>query len=40
MGDTAAKGFFYQGRVKPGEALDLQVVAATASTSLVVVSLD
>lgn len=39
-GDTAARGFIYQGRVKPGEPLDLQVIAATASTSIVIVSLD
>src|SRR5688500_2817179 len=40
VGDTMAKAFYYQGRVKPGEPLDLQVVAATASTSVVAVSLD
>lgn len=40
VGDTAARGFVYSGRVKPGEPLDLQIVAATASTSVVIVSLD
>lgn len=39
-GDTAARGFIYSGRVKPGEALDLQVIAASASTSVVIVSID
>lgn len=39
-GDTLARGFIYMGRVKPNEALDLQVVAATASTSAVAVSID
>lgn len=39
-GDTAGRGFIYQGRVKPGEPLDLQVVAAAASTSMVIVTVD
>lgn len=40
VGDTMARGFIYQGRVKPNEPLDLQVIAITASTSIVAVSLD
>lgn len=36
-GDTLGQGFFYAAKVKPGEPLDLQVVAATASTSAVAV---
>lgn len=39
-GDTVSRGFIYEGQVKPGEALDLQVVAASASTSAVAVSVD
>lgn len=39
-GDTLARGWLYEGRVNPGEPLDLQVVAATASTSAVAVTVD
>ena len=38
MGDTGSRGFIYEGLVTPGEALDLQVVAVGASTSLVIVT--
>ena len=40
VGDTMVRGFIYTGRVRPNEPLDLQVVAAAASTSVVAVSLD
>lgn len=36
-GRAAGEQFIYEGFVNPGEPLDLQVVAATASTSAVIV---
>lgn len=36
-GDSIGEQFIYEGFVNPGEPLDLQVVAATASTSAVAV---
>lgn len=40
MGQGVANQFIYEGFVNPGEELDLQVVAATASTSAVAVRTD